>query len=211
MSKNSFQIVVIRHGFSLGNALQTLSGQSDVPLIEKGRKELVKFRETYKFIDTDLYYSSDLSRCISTFEALFGPEKKLDKTFKELREIDFRERENERFLSRDRLIALFEKWIVDDPEAQGVESFDEIKNRMLKVFYQTLDDLKNNNLHSATLFTHSCAMRCLLIGLGLFTRDQYHQISVKNGQGYVINVEYDDKLVIKECVALFDYLEKKNK
>ena len=207
MNKNSYQIVLIRHGYSLGNALKTLSGQSDVPLMEKGRKELLKYREKYNFIKTDLFYSSDLSRCVSTFETLFGPECKLDGTFKELREINFKERENERFLNRDILIKLFDKWIVDDPSTRNVESFEEIKERMLKIFYKTLEDLKTKNLKSATLFTHSCAMRCLLIGLGVFEKNQYHDIDVKNGQGYVLNVEYDKDLVIKECIPLFEYIK----
>ena len=141
MEDNIFQIVLIRHGYSLGNELKTLSGQSDVPLLEKGRKELVQFRKQYNYINTDLFYSSDLSRCVSTFEALFAPERSIDKTFTELREIDFRSRENERFLSRDNLIAMFDKWVLDDPSTSDIESFDEIKNRMLKIFNKTIDDL----------------------------------------------------------------------
>ncbi len=209
MKKNTFQIVLIRHGYSLGNALKTLSGQSDVPLIEKGRKELVQFRDKYDYIDTDLYYSSDLSRCVSTFEALFGPEKKIDKKFKELREINFYERENENFISNEIIRDLFDRWVDDDPSTKGLESFGEIEDRMVKMFYKTLNDLKANNYASASIFTHSCAMRCLLIGLGLYERSDYHDISVKNGQGFVINVEYDDKLVIKDCTNLFDYISLK--
>jgi len=204
---NIFQIVLIRHGYSLGNQLQTLSGQSDVPLLEKGRKELVQFRKQYKYINTDLFYSSDLSRCVSTFEALFAPERSLDNKFVELREIDFKSRENERFLSRDNLIALFDKWVFDDPSTRDIESFDEIKNRMLKVFNKTLDDLFNLKKQSATLFSHSCAIKCLLIGLGLYNREDYKNISVKNGQGYVINIEKKDKYIIKECIPLFEYLK----
>jgi len=204
---NTFQIVLIRHGYSLGNQLQTLSGQSDVPLLEKGRKELVQFRKQYKYINTDLFYSSDLSRCVSTFEALFAPERSLDNKFVELREIDFKSRENERFLSRDNLIALFDKWVLDDPSTRDIESFDEIKNRMLKIFYKTLNDLESQNKSSATLFSHSCAIKCLLIGLGLYNREDYRNISVKNGQGYVINIEKKDKYIIKDCIALFEYLK----
>lgn len=207
MEDNTFQIVLIRHGYSLGNQLQTLSGQSDVPLLEKGRKELVQFRKQYKYINTDLFYSSDLSRCVSTFEALFAPERSLDNKFVELREIDFKSRENERFLSRDNLIALFDKWVLDDPSTRDIESFDEIKNRMLKIFYKTLNDLESQNKSSATLFSHSCAIKCLLIGLGLYNREDYRNISVKNGQGYVINIEKKDKYIIKDCIALFEYLK----
>ena len=209
MNSNKYQIVLIRHGYSLGNALKTLSGQSDVPLLEEGRKELVAFRNKYRYLDTDLNYSSDLSRCVSTFEALFAPERKLDGLFKELREINFYERENERFISKERLIGFFDKWIVDNESTSDVESFQEIKNRMLKIFYKTLFDLKTNNLKSATLCTHSCAMRCLLIGLGIFERDDYWQISVQNGQGFVLDIDFDTEVSIEKCTPLFDYLEKR--
>lgn len=207
MDKNTFQIVLIRHGYSLGNALKSLSGQSDVPLMEKGRKELVDYRAKYNYIDTDIYYSSDLSRCVSTFEALFGPEKKLDKKFKELREIDFYERENQRFTSHENLKEMFNKWVMDDESTKDIEPFGSIEERMLKIFYRTLDDLKKSNKHTASIFTHSCAMKCLLIGLGIYKREDYRNISVKNGQGFVINVEYDDKLIIKDCTNLFDYIK----
>ncbi|MGD1821949.1 MAG: histidine phosphatase family protein [Pleomorphochaeta sp.] len=207
MEDKKYQIVLIRHGYSLGNALKTLSGQSDVPLMEKGRKELVEYREKYNYIDTDIYYSSDLSRCTSTFEALFGPEKKLDATFKELREINFKSRENDTFVSRDQLIEMFELWVRDDPSTNDVESFSEIRDRMVKMFYKTIDDLKSNNKKSATIVTHSCAMKCLLIGLGLYEREEYRNISVNNGQGYVINLEFDNDLKINECVNLFDYIK----
>lgn len=209
MEKNKYQIVLIRHGYSLGNALKTLSGQSDVPLLEKGRKELVNYRNTYNYMDTDIYYSSDLSRCVSTFEALFAPEKKLDGTFKELREIDFYERENQRFISRENIIELFDKWIEDDPSTRDVESFDSIRERMLKMFFKTVVDLKTTKKQTATLFSHSCAIRCLLIGLGIYEKKDYRNISVKNGQGFVINLEYDeDNLKVENCYNLFDYIKK---
>jgi len=207
MEENKYQIVVIRHGYSLGNALKTMSGQSDVPLMEKGRKELVEYRNKYNYIDTDIFYSSDLSRCTSTFEALFGPEKKLDGTFKELREINFYERENENFISRERLLDLFDKWIVDDPSTHSMESFAQIRDRMVKMVYKTLDDLKSLNKKSATIFSHSCAIRCLLIGLGVFDRSEYQKISINNGQGYVLNINYDNVLAVKECANLFDYIK----
>lgn len=207
MENNKYQIVLIRHGYSLGNALKSLSGQSDVPLMEKGRKELVKYRREYNYINTDIYYSSDLSRCTSTFEALFAPEKKLDGTFKELREINFYKRENERFSTRENLIEMFDKWVVDDPSINDIESFSQISERMLKMFYKTLDDLKRANKKSATIFSHSCAIKTLLIALGAFERKDYRNISVNNGQGYVLNVEYDNELKINECVNLFDYIK----
>ena len=35
-----FQLVLVRHGYSLGNEKSLFSGWSDVPLTERGRREL---------------------------------------------------------------------------------------------------------------------------------------------------------------------------
>jgi len=207
MKNDKYQVVLIRHGFSLANQLKSLSGQSDVPLLEKGRKELVEFRKKYNYIDTDIYYSSDLMRCTSTFNALFGPEKKLNGTFKELREIHFYKKENQFFEDRVQLSKMFDLWLENDPSTRDIESFDSIKDRMTKMFYKTLDDLKTNNKKSATIVTHSCAMKCLLIGIGAFKKSQFREIVTNNGQGFVLNVDFDDDLKINECVNLFDYLK----
>jgi len=207
MENNKYQIVLIRHGFSLANQLKSLSGQSDVPLLEKGRKELVEYRNKYNYIDTDIFYSSDLMRCTSTFDALYGPKRKLDGTFKELREIHFYEKENNFFEDRTKLAKMFDLWLDDDPSTRDIESFDNIKDRMTKMFYKTLDDLKTSNKKSATIVTHSCAMKCMLIGIGAFSKDQFREIITNNGQGFVLNVDYSNKLKINECVNLFDYIK----
>ena len=40
-----FQLVLVRHGYSLGNEKSLFSGWSDVPLTERGRRELRELRQ----------------------------------------------------------------------------------------------------------------------------------------------------------------------
>ena len=67
-----FQLVLVRHGYSLGNEKSLFSGWSDVPLTERGRRELRELRQVIRYPRTGRYFSSDLSRCRETFQELYG-------------------------------------------------------------------------------------------------------------------------------------------
>lgn len=73
-----FQLVLVRHGYSLGNEKSLFSGWSDVPLTERGRRELRELRQVIRYPRTGRYFSSDLSRCRETFQELYGPHIVLD-------------------------------------------------------------------------------------------------------------------------------------
>ena len=82
-----FQLVLVRHGYSLGNEKSLFSGWSDVPLTERGRRELRELRQVIRYPRTGRYFSSDLSRCRETFQELYGPHIVLDGLRPEFREI----------------------------------------------------------------------------------------------------------------------------
>lgn len=196
-----YTIVLVRHGYSLGNKLKTLSGQSNVPLMEQGRKELIKYREMYNYPVTDLNYSSDLSRAVSTFETIYDGKAKLDGVFPQLREINFGDWENKQY-KNGVFEEFFSNWIKGNVLSTG-ESFDDIKTRMLGFFKTTLLELNVNNLKSATLVSHMIAIRCLLVGLGCYSKDNFFDIGTPNGQGYKLTVEFDgENYQIKNFIAI---------
>ncbi|MFA6865458.1 MAG: histidine phosphatase family protein [Sphaerochaetaceae bacterium] len=201
-----YTMVLVRHGYSLGNKLKTLSGQSNVPLMESGRKELLKYREMYDYPKTDLNYSSDLSRAVSTFETLYEGKSELDGVFPQLREINFGNWENTHY--KDGVFEqYFSNWIEDNVLSDG-ESFDDIRIRMVEFFKQTLMQLKARGLHSATLVSHMIAVRCLLVGLGCFDKKDFFDIKTPNGQGYKLVVEFDgDNIEVKNIVAIAELLK----
>lgn len=202
MEKNEeYTIVIVRHGYSLGNKLKTLSGQSNVPLMEQGRKELLKYRDLYDYPVTDLNYSSDLSRAVSTFETIYDGKSKLDGVFPQLREINFGNWEN-RVYRNGVFEEYFSNWIKDNVLSTG-ETFDDIKERMIGFFKTTLLELRLNNLKSATLVSHMIAIRCLLVGLGCFSKDDFFNIKTPNGQGYKLTVIFDgENYKVKDIIAI---------
>jgi broad specificity phosphatase PhoE len=201
-----YTVVLVRHGYSLGNKLKTLSGQSNVPLMESGRKELLKYREMYDYPKTDLNYSSDLSRAVSTFETLYEGRSELDGVFPQLREINFGNWENTHY-KNGVFERYFSNWIEDNVLSDG-ESFDDIRIRMVGFFKQTLMQLKERNLHSAILVSHMIAVRCLLVGLGCFDKKDFFDIKTPNGQGYKLVVEFDgDDIEVKNIVAISELLK----
>lgn len=203
MEKNNreYTIVVVRHGYSLGNQLKTLSGQSNVPLMEKGRKELVGFREKYDYPKTDLNYSSDLHRCVNTFETLYEGKSSLDGVFPQLREIHFGSYEN-RVYTNGLFDSFFSNWVKGE-KVNDAETFDHLKNRMVEFLKKTLMDLQDRDLKSATLVSHSCAIRCLLIGLKAFKQEDFPNISITNGQGYKMTILFDgESIELKDIIAI---------
>jgi broad specificity phosphatase PhoE len=70
----SYDFVFLRHGESVGNAEERFQGQSDFPLTEKGRRQVLALAERWlkerkKF---DLVLTSPLSRAKETAELLAG-------------------------------------------------------------------------------------------------------------------------------------------
>ena len=60
------RLYFIRHGQSVTNLTNTITGQSDVALTEQGRQDAVRAGELLRGIDFDKVYASDLSRAVDT-------------------------------------------------------------------------------------------------------------------------------------------------
>ena len=62
------QIILIRHAQSMGNATDTIQGQSDNGLSDLGKEQAKKLINYFNQNDFDAIYSSDLGRAIQTAE-----------------------------------------------------------------------------------------------------------------------------------------------
>lgn len=82
------KILLIRHGFSLSNAMRTFTGQTDVGLSETGFEQAKRVSEfVLKNYKIDEVYSSDLSRAVDTVKAIaeqIGKEVIKEKAFREI-------------------------------------------------------------------------------------------------------------------------------
>ncbi|PKA14966.1 histidine phosphatase family protein [Leptospira haakeii] len=70
MSKEEYQLFLIRHGETAWNKERRLQGQTDTPLSELGKKQASKLAEGLKNKGIELIFSSDLKRAKETSEQI---------------------------------------------------------------------------------------------------------------------------------------------
>lgn len=183
----SMNILLIRHGYSLGNKERTLSGWTDVPLIDEGREELHRFRVEKDFPQTDKYFSSDLSRAVETTEILF-PDKEFV-TLPEFREINFGVYEGA--LPEQLNYAVFLKgWLSGDLVENG-ESFADFRNRIINAFNNLNSRVAKAGADSYTLVSHAGVMRAIYTHLHKTSGEEFFHMAVPNGGGF--HISYDMK------------------
>ena len=142
-----FQLVLVRHGYSLGNEKSLFSGWSDVPLTERGRRELRELRQVIRYPRTGRYFSSDLSRCRETFQELYGPHIVLDGLRPEFREICFGSLENRPGTQED-FMHFFRAWLAGHP-ILDVETYKAFRRRVLEAVAGLMRDCLAQGSQSA--------------------------------------------------------------
>lgn len=100
------EIILIRHGQSLGNFDRRFLGHTDLDLSEIGYKQAELLRKHFESIDIDMIYSSDLKRAYNTVKPISDMKNIPIITSEKLREIYAGEWENKKF---DDLEITFEK------------------------------------------------------------------------------------------------------
>ncbi|CAM3700180.1 histidine phosphatase family protein [Erysipelothrix urinaevulpis] len=182
------KIVLVRHGYSVGNKKGTYTGWSDVALTEEGIEDLKRYKEEYAYPKTDRYYSSDLIRAIHTFDILFGDEHELYEKSPELREIYFGNLEDQ--YGKDVEINFSELWGLNERH-ENWETMTEFSYRIISKLEQILKDLQENNEKSATIVCHSGVIKTYLIFLGHRGFLDFKEIPTENGLGYILDMDYD--------------------
>ncbi len=182
------KLVLVRHGYSLGNLEGTYSGWTDVPLIESGIAELKELRETYDYPKTDRYIASDLIRCQDTFKYLFAPEESLYEVSEQLREIYFGDYEN---LSGEAMTPnFFEGFPLNERTAEG-ETISEFTYRIINKISRSLTQAKEDGLDSLTVVCHAGVIKGILIFLQHRPFRDFRSIDTPNGLGYVLDLDVD--------------------
>lgn len=182
------KLVLVRHGYSLGNQQGTYSGWTDVPLIEKGINELKEIRETYDFPKTERYIASDLVRCVDTFHYLFAPEETLFETSDQLREIFFGDYEDHS--GKEMVPHFFEGFPLNVRTAKG-ETISEFTYRIVNKLSRAMVQAKKDGLDSLTVVCHSGVIKALLIFLEQRPFSDFSVIQTPNGLGYDLDVHVD--------------------
>ncbi len=191
---DTLELVLVRHGFSLGNEKHLLSGWSDVPLTDKGRQELRLLRQKMNYPQTQKYYSSDLCRCTETFHIIYDGRAELDGLLPQFREIYFGSLENRpesEMPSRE----FFRAWLKGEQASGGEsfdgETFDGFRQRITGALADLVRRCREEDTQSVTLVTHSGVIRTLLMSLRNLEGENFPSIPTPNGLGYVLNLRTD--------------------
>ncbi len=182
-----FRLVLVRHGFSLGNEQSLFSGWSDVPLTEWGRAELCRLRREMDYPVTDRYFSSDLRRCKDTFHLLYGDWAELDGIRPEFREIYFGALENRPATTND-FIRFFHDWLTGKQIADG-ESYQAFGDRVLAAVTGLVEECHALGAESATVVTHSGFIRTAFMRLHHWPLERWPSLDVPNGLGYILELD----------------------
>lgn len=183
------KIVLVRHGYSQGNLEKKYTGFTDVKLTDEGIAELIRFKDEYHYPKTDRYISSTLVRCLDTFQYLFGDEEELYETSDALRELYFGDYED-RF-APTLLPHYFDEFHLNVRTANG-ETISEFMYRLVTKLVLILQDLKRDNLNSATIICHSGVIKTLLLFLESRPFTDFGSIETQNGLGYILDLDFDE-------------------
>ncbi len=145
---------LVRHGQSTGNVAGTLTGSTDVPLSEHGRKQALALKPVLQGRSYDAVWTSDLQRAAHTARLAWGHAEPRE----QLRELDFGELEGTTWAD---VAAKFSLQLKDFETfaAPGGESMPQFTGR-ISGFFDTLDP--GHHL----VFAHGGVIRVVLKRVG---------------------------------------------
>ncbi|WHY02972.1 histidine phosphatase family protein [Neobacillus sp. DY30] len=147
-------IALFRHGLTEENKRKAYLGWNDSPLCFESKKSSTINRY-------QLYFSSDLPRCITTAKKLF-PKSEL-KLLSHLREMNFGKWEGKTYEDL-KGVPLYQRWLsapqsYSPPEG---ESFGEFTSRVSSGWEKITEDIVTENVQRCAIITHGGVIRYLL-------------------------------------------------
>ncbi len=201
------RIYLVRHGQSVGNRDDLMSGHTDHPLTELGKAQAAATKEVLKDVSFDDVYSSDLRRAADTAGIIFGSPVPKDHQLAELRERNFGDLEGKpshhraaRDESQKAHVATLsdeERW--RHKPAEDTESNHELSTRFIGALTQIATSSMGNTI---LVVAHGGCIRTTLIKLGYATQDELPGGSFKNA-GYIV-LDYDGSSFSIEKVSGVD-------
>ena len=182
-------IYFIRHGQTKYNVEGRFVGSTDLPLTEKGRKNIYDlWHERSKHIDKEVIYSSPMKRCIETAHIIF-PDEHLE-IIKNMREMNFGVFEGK---THDELMDMqayrnFRATSGKEKIPHG-ESGIEFGMRVLKGFFEMIGHMNKNSYETAALICHGGVIMAIFSMLCEESDDIYYYHR-DNGQG--LKAHYDE-------------------
>lgn len=182
------QLVIIRHGQTIGNTEKRYIGSLDEPLCELGKSELYRKKSNKLYPQSDTIYISPMVRCAETADILYpGCVKHLIDDFKEC-DFGLFEGKNYKELSGNEE---YQKWIDSNgtlPFPMG-ESRDECEQRCIRGLRQVINEIQEKLHENVTVvcIVHGGTIMSILNKLGSDNRS-YYDYQCRNGEGYICEV-----------------------
>lgn len=202
-------LIIVRHGYSIGNKEKRFTGQMDAPLDEIGYLQAVSTADyIVKNFEVDRIYSSDLSRAYETVKPIADALGLEVLKWKELREANVGDWEG-------KLIADVEKeypesfaFYKENPGLArfvGGESYEELMRRSRLTFEKIAAE---NEGKTVVVGTHGGVIRTLRAAWDNVPLDKIKEIPhVPNGS--VTIAEYDNQSVNWICIGYEEHLSEK--
>ncbi len=187
------RLFVMRHGQSVYNLEDIVSGHVNPDLTEEGRAQARAAKTRLAHVHFDEVYSSDLDRAIETAEIIFGAPVPKDHRLPELRERSFGELDGKPNHHARKLFQecrdtcnLDDEQMWSHAHIEGAESNHEVSAR----FVRALTKIAQANPGKTVLVgAHGGAVRTMLITLKHGTNADFPPGSIKNAS--FVEVSYD--------------------
>ncbi|MBE6831252.1 MAG: histidine phosphatase family protein [Ruminococcaceae bacterium] len=187
-TENQITLALIRHGETPSNALGRYLGQTEEDLSDTGKERLLQNRQSGKYPQADVVFSSPMERCLQTAGLLYGCTNPI--VVEEWREMDFGrfEGKNYRELNGN---AEYQAWIDSSGELPfpSGESRQDFLARCRRGLGQAVGELgKAESLPaSAAAVVHGGTVMALL---STFCGGDYFDYQCKNGEGYLCRLSF---------------------
>lgn len=182
----SYVIHFIRHGAIDETLAGKYIGTTDPPLSEKGRIELKKLDNEFRYPGTQVVFTSPLKRCVETCKILYPEQKPL--VIEALSECNFGEWEGK---TADELKnnSDFQKWLGGDSSIKPPrgESNADFTRRICRMFESIVEGLMKTGTTESVIVTHGGVIMTLLAVYGLPQAKPF-EWTMDNGFGYSLRV-----------------------
>lgn len=207
------RLYLIRHGITAGNLQRRyIGGQTDEPLCEEGKAQLVKLYDSFEYPNVGAVLSSPMKRCIQTADILY-PSHTNKIIIDQLRECNFGEFEN-KGIDQLKDNNNFKRWLSPAKHytPEGGESAPAFHARCADTFLKLMEYLIKSGITEAACITHGGVIMSMLSQCAL-PRKLPEQWMADSGCGYVVQCSaamlMRDKLGEVTDIVPFGYLKEK--
>lgn len=177
----TYHIYLYRHGETEANEKGYYAGTTEVPLSEKGKKQLLELKNKYYYPYGDMIFTSPRIRCLETLEIIY-PERNAT-MMDDLAECDFGDYEGKSMaeLAEEEDYQKWSSGALDCPP-NGEKSKD-FQLRTCRAFETIVRELMTSQNSSAIIMAHGGSIMTILGTYG-FPRRPMYEWTCESGMGY---------------------------